>query len=67
MNGIITAAEHEIYLPHSLTPHSTHLADDVAYAWRLKNSGEKAWSEETTVAPGAAKNSKPVYKEHFAH
>ena len=44
-----------------------HPSDDVAYAWRLKNSGEKAWSEETTVAPGAAKNSKPVYKEHFAH
>ena len=56
-----------MYALYSLTPHSTYLADDVAYAWRLKNSGEKAWSEETSVAPGAAKNSKPVYKEHFAH
>ena len=39
--------------------------DNAAYAWRLKNSGEKAWTAETVVAPGAAKGSKSVYKERF--
>ena len=39
--------------------------DNAAYAWRLKNSGVKAWTAETVVAPGAAKGSKSVYKEHF--
>ena len=65
------------YLINALTPQDTShnsaptasllIVDDVAYAWRLKNSGERAWSEGTVVAPGAAKNSKPVYKENFAH
>ena len=41
--------------------------DDAAYAWKLKNTGEKAWSDGTTPAPGAAGNSKPAYKEHFKH
>lgn len=39
--------------------------DNAAYAWRLKNSGVKAWTAETVVAPGAAKGSKSVYKERF--
>lgn len=39
--------------------------DNAAYAWRLKNSGAKAWTAETVVAPGAAKGSKSVYKERF--
>jgi hypothetical protein len=44
----------------------THI-DDIAYALKLQKTGEKAWSEETSPAPGAAGNSKPVFKDHFTH
>ena len=45
----------------------TYLIDDNAKAWKLRETGERAWLETTSPAKGAAANSKPVYKEHFTH
>jgi hypothetical protein len=34
-------------------------------AWTLNNTGESAWDKGTSPAAGAARNSKPTYKDHF--
>ena len=51
----------------SSPPFPTYLTDDSAFAWKLRQSGNTAWSEKTSPAIGAAGKSKPVYKEHFKY